>query len=158
MPITAAELEAYVGLGIGQVCSNGFASASQNHCAHFVSHALGITLGMLCGDMKYATRRTGASIRRDELYNGLEKKGPWDQRPAIADGLLVFVVSARQVVDGVMRNVPQKHVGIRFGGKVFNFSNGQHKVVSDPTVEYFHGKFKSTYAGGDISLFYGVAP
>jgi hypothetical protein len=114
MTITAADLEAFVGQSIGQICTNGFAAASQNHCAHFVSHALGIKLGMLCGDMAFKTRHTGASIRCD--------------------------------------------VGIHFGGKVYNFSNGQHKVIADPTAQAFHSKFKSVYAGDDVSLFYGVAP
>lgn len=57
-----------------------------------------------------------------------------------------------------MLNVPQKHVGIHFGGKVYNFSNSQHKVVADASVEAFHAKFKKAYSGGDISLFYGLAP
>jgi hypothetical protein len=158
MTITAADLEAFVGEPIDDICQTGLVAPSHNHCAHFVGHALGIKLGMLCGDMTYKTRRTGASIRCDELYNGLKSKGPWSDRPKRDDGLLIFVVSARHVVDGVMRNVPQKHVGVHFGGKVFNFSNGQHRVVSDGTVEHFHSKFKSIYAGGDVSLFYGVAP
>jgi hypothetical protein len=30
-------------------------------------------------------------------------------------------------------------------------------VVVDATVDAFHAKFKALYAGGDISLYYGVA-
>jgi hypothetical protein len=157
MPITAAQLEAFVGQGIGDICSNDFSSTAQNHCAHFVSHALAIQLGMLCGDMAFKTRHTGASIRCDELYNGLKTKGPWSDKPAAADGLLIFVLASTNVVGGVMQNVPQKHVGIHFSGKVYNFSNGRHQVVSDPTVAVFHSKFKSIYAG-DVALFYGAAP
>lgn len=79
-------------------------------------------------------------------------------RPAEIDqGLLIFVLAARNVVGNTMLNVPQKHVGIHFDGKVYNFSNSQHKVVVDATVDAFHAKFKALYAGGDISLFYGVA-
>lgn len=158
MPVALSDLMKYVGKPIADVCSNGFSSPAQNHCAHFVSHALGIQIGMLCGDMSYATRKTGASIRCDDLYNGLRLKGPWDKKPVADNGLLIFVLSARNIVGGRMLNVPQKHVGIHFGGQVFNFSNGQHKVVADPSVEAFHKKFKSAYAGNDISLFYGVAP
>lgn len=72
--------------------------------------------------------------------------------------MLIFVLSAGNGVGGRMLNVPQKHVGIHFAGQVFNFSNGQHKVIVDPSVEAFHNKFKHAYAGNDISLFYGVAP
>lgn len=46
-------------------------AAWRNHCAHFVSHALGLQLGTLCGDMSWKTRHTGASIRCDELYSHL---------------------------------------------------------------------------------------
>ncbi len=156
MPITQAQLQGYVGKSIADICTTGLTSPTQNHCAHFVSHALGIQLGMLCGDMAYKTRHTGASIRCDELYNRLAQTGPWDERPAASDGLLIFVLSASHVINGTMMNVPQKHVGIYCYGQVYNFSNTQHKVVADPSVEVFHKKFKLTYAGNDISLFYGV--
>lgn len=113
---------------------------------------------MLCGDMTYKTRKTGASIRCDELYNKLAQTGPWENRPTQADGLLIFVLSASNIRNDLMMNVPQKHVGIYFNGKVFNFSNSRHKVVADASVEAFHNKFKDTYDGNDISLFFGVAP
>ena len=159
MPITANDLQALVGKEIDDICTNGYSTRAQSHCAHFVSHGLGIRIGLLCGDMGASakTRHTGASIRCDELYNGLTRKGPWEDRPKIDDGLLIFVISARNLVNGVMRGVSEKHVGVHFGGKVYNFSNGRHEVVCDATVESFHAKFKSSYHGGDISLFYGVA-
>lgn len=156
MSITQEQLQAYVGKSIADICANAFAAPTQNHCAHFVSHALSLQLGMLCGDMAFKTRKTGASIRCDELYNKLSKTGPWEDKTMATDGVLIFVLSARNVINGVMMNVPQKHVGIYGGGKVYNFSNSQHKVVADPSVDAFHKKFKLTYAGNDISLFYGI--
>lgn len=120
MTASLTELQAYVGQSIGDICSNGFASNTQNHCAHFVSHAHNINLGLLCGDMAFKTKRTGASIRCDEIYNRLTLKGKWEDRPTISDG--------------------------------------QHKVVVDPSVDAFHHNFKHQYAGGDIALYYGVAP
>ena len=113
---------------------------------------------MLCGDMKLQTKRSGASIRCDELYNNLRQTGPWDTKPAKSDGLLIFVISCRHMNKDVMLNVPQKHVGIHFGGSVYNFSNVHHKVVVDASVAAFHDKFKGLYHGGDISLYYGVPP
>ena len=158
MSTTLTALQAYVGKSISDICSNGFSSSNQNHCAHFVSHALGIKLGMLCGDMAFKTKKTGASIRCDELYNRLPQRGKWEDKPAMTDGLLIFVLSAKNVVNNLMAPVPQKHVGIHYGGMVFNFSNSQSKVVADNSVEAFHSKFKSAYAGNDISLYFGVAP
>jgi hypothetical protein len=92
------------------------------------------------------------------LYNEILSKGPWEKRPAVADGLLIFVLNSQNVINGLMQNVPQKHVGIHFGGQVFNFSHSQHKVIVDPSVDAFHKKFKAAYAGANISLYFGVAP
>ena len=156
MALALSDLQRYVGKSIDEICANRFDSPSQNHCAHFVSHALGLKFGMLCGDMKFETKKTGSSIRCDELYNSFLKKGPWDKKPTISDGILIFVISARNIVRDTMKNMPQKHVGIYLGGQVFNFSNSQHKVIVDSSVENFHNKFKWIYAGKDISLFYGV--
>ena len=158
MTVSLVSLQGYVGKSISDICSNGFASPTQNHCAHFVSHAHGIKLGMLCGDMTFNTKKTGASIRCDEIYNRLMAKGKWDDKPTFSDGLLIFVLSARNVMSGIMANIPQKHVDIHFGGRVYNFSNSHHKVVADASVDAFHSKFKHSYAGKDISLFFGVVP
>lgn len=57
-----------------------------------------------------------------------------------------------------LRRAIASHVGIVFGGQVFNYSNSQGKVVADGSVELFHAKFKRAYAGDDISLYYGIAP
>ncbi len=158
MATTLASLQDYVGKSIGDICSNGFSTSKQNHCAHFVSHVLGIKLGMLCGDMTWETRKTGASIRCDELYNQLRSKGEWKDKPALADGLLIFVTSAANVRNGLMTNHPKKHVGIHFGGQVFNFSNSKSQVVVDHSVDAFHNRFKLNYGGKDISLFFGAFP
>jgi len=156
-----ASLEGYVGKSIGDICGNGYAPASENHCAHFVGHALGIKLGLLCGNMGQdsKTRSTGASIRVHELYNQLAHRGKWEDKPASGDGLLIFVISAANVVRGIMNNIPKKHVGIHFGGQVFHYSNTQNKVVVESSVDVFHDKFKRNYGPRtDISLFFGVAP
>jgi hypothetical protein len=152
------DLESCVGKSITDVCEHGFISPTENHCAHFVGHALGIKVGILCGDMKFKTRHQGASIRCDDLYNGLWQRGLWAERPAYIDPLLIFVISSRHMVKDRMSNFPQKHVGICLGGRVFNFSNSRHQVVVDDSVESFHAKFRQVYSGNDISLYFAVAP
>ena len=154
-PITASALNDFVGKSIGEICNNHYDDVHQNHCAHFVSHALDLKMGMLCGDVKFETRHSGASIRCNEIYNNLIATGPWNERPTFADGILIFVISARNIRNGKMIDVPQKHVGIFFAGSVYNYSNAHHKVVRDSTVDQFHNKFKHLYAGGDISLYFG---
>jgi hypothetical protein len=156
MRISFNDLQGYVGKSMADICENGFASAHDNHCAHFVSHVLGITSGLQCGVMAAKAKDRGVSIRCDEIYNRLATRGLWDGRRALANGTLLFVTSARNVSRGVMQNVPQKHVGIVFNGSVFNFSNPRHMVISDPSTDVFHARFKGLYAGGDIALFYGV--
>jgi hypothetical protein len=156
--IALKDLQGYVGKSIGQLCSNNYSATSQSHCAHCVSHILGIQIATLCGDMRYNTRKTGATIRCDELYNGLTRKGPWDQRPTPETGILIFCISAKSVIGGWMINVPQKHVGIYHSGKVFNYSNTLHKVVLDQSVQAFFNKLDAAYLADDIALFYGVTP
>lgn len=157
--IATKELDSYVGKTIASLCTNDFSSPNENHCAHFVSHALGLKIGMICGNMKLATRGTGASIRCDELYNGLARKGEWADNPCPAGPVLVFVLSASAVNHGRMSPIPQKHVGILASGKVYHYSNSQKKVVTDPSVESFHEKFKRAYSRyKDVSLYYGVIP
>jgi hypothetical protein len=158
MDVSLNDLQGYVGKSIGQICNNGFALTSQFHCAHVVSHILDIRMATLCGDLTYDTRRTGATIRCDELYNGLVRKGLWDQKPTPDNGLLIFCTAARNVnAGGHMMNVRQKHVGIYYSGMVFNYSNARQKVVADRSVEAFFNKLNAIYDGDDISLFYGVA-
>jgi hypothetical protein len=158
MDISLKDLQSYLGKSIGQICSNKYTTTSQSHCAHAVSHILDIKLATLCGDMLYKTRRTGATIRCDELYNGLSRRGPWDQRPTPENGLLIFCISASKFIGGEMINVRQKHVGIYHSGKVFNYSNAHQKVVVDHSVDTFFKKLDSIYDDNDISLFYGVTP
>ena len=157
MDVSLDDLQGYVGKSIGQLCSTQYTTTSQFHCAHAVSHILDIQIATLCGDMRRDTRHTGATIRCDELYNGLVRKGPWDRRSTPENGLLIFCTSARNVVGGLMQNVIQKHVGIYHSGLVFNYSNAHHKVSADRSVEAFLSKLDAVYIGNDISLFYGVA-
>ena len=44
--INAAELNAYIGRNINTICGNGYTNAADNHCAHFISHALAYTINL----------------------------------------------------------------------------------------------------------------
>ncbi|BET24716.1 hypothetical protein EV673_1412 [Limnobacter thiooxidans] len=57
--LKTADLEKYEGLDIKDICSTGLDSAGLNHCAHFVSHALDLGFGMLCGNMSWDTKGQG---------------------------------------------------------------------------------------------------
>jgi hypothetical protein len=47
------EVSRYVGKSVKDVCAFGYGKKSdpQNHCAHFVSHALNIQVGIVCTDL-----------------------------------------------------------------------------------------------------------
>jgi hypothetical protein len=158
--VTLPELEGYIGKTTTDFCNTGFVDPLPSHCAHFVSHVLGIRVGELCGNLaknnKNKTRGMGATIRVNELYNGLAFKGPWEQRPPGYNGLLIFVISPRYMRNNFMQEVIQKHVGIYFAGNVFHYGNTQDKVACD-SVEDFHKKFKRQYSK-DVELYYGIAP
>jgi hypothetical protein len=72
--------------------------------------------------------------------------------------LLIFITRAANVKNNIMANVPQKHVGVYFGGAVYNFSNSGHKVVKDISPDTFLAKFQGVYRGDDLALFYGEPP
>jgi len=56
----------------------------------------------------------------------------------------------------VMGDHPRKHVGILSNNKVWNYSNTQHKVVSD-SLPGFISKFNTAYqtAGTTVEFYYG---
>ena len=80
-----------------------------NLCAHFVSHALGLKIGMLCGDMKYKSRGKGASIR----VNGSEMGSSPSKHIGIYCGDSVWHYSNTN--DKVVKDSPESFL-IKFNG------------------------------------------
>jgi hypothetical protein len=156
--VTRPDLAAMEGQTIANLCTTGFTDASLNHCAHFVSHALDITVGMRCGSMKYATRGQGGSIRVNEVFNYCIDRGAWADRNVGHNACLIFVTLASNVQAGaggqlVMGEHPRKHIGIHFGGDVWHYSNGQDKVIRE-SVSDFETRFRNNY-GSNIGLYHG---
>jgi hypothetical protein len=149
------ELQAYLHKGIVKICPHKY--VGQNNCAHFVGHVLGLQIGMLC-NLSHKCESGRASIRVNDIYNNLNKTGPWVQRPQVTpnQSLLIFVTSAKNVSkDDMMNDNPYKHVGIFAGDRAYNYSNHHHQVVCD-TVDGFFKKCDAVYPGDDITLYYGV--
>ncbi len=155
MAISETDVKAFVGKSINDISANKY--SDHNHCAHFVSHVLGIKIPLLCGDMKFATKHTGATVRCNHLFNGLTRRGKWEDRPK-SGTLLIFIISASHVKNNMMDDYQQKHVGIYFSGPVYNYSNMHHKVIVDASVDAFYKKIDSVYRDDDIALYYGVPP
>ena len=152
--ITANQLNYRLGQSISKICPNGYASAADNHCAHYVSHVLNFTFGVTCGQM-HSGPGPNANIRVQELFARCPSVGVWVDRPVEALQSLVFVTNAANVnlASHTMENVPKKHVGIYFNGSIWHYSNSHSQVVTTTPAQFQHH-----YPGLGIALFYGTMP
>jgi hypothetical protein len=152
--ITVDQLNAYLGKNISQICGNGYADPNDNHCAHFVCHALGYQFGFTCRNMK-SGHGTPANIRVQEVFPHCASVGTWASRPASLNSCLVFITAASNVhlTSKTMDNVPRKHVGIFLQGNIWHYSNSNHKVVKQTPQEFSHH-----YPAPSNAMFYGTAP
>jgi hypothetical protein len=152
--IIIAQLKGYLGKNISQICPLGYSNPLDNHCAHFVCHALGYQFGFTCRDMKGGTG-TPANIRVQEVFPRCPIVGAWDSRPATLSNCLVFITNAKNVnvAAKTMQNIPRKHVGIFFNGDIYHYSNSHHQVVHQTPAQ-----FSTHYPAPDNAMFYGSLP
>ena len=153
--LTAADLAKFEGKGPDFFCNTGLITPAQNHCAHFVCHAINLQVGRpLCGDMTFKTRHRGVTMRVDDVFNYCIVEGFFDKDgeiPGVMKGMNAFFIIA--TVEGnlmnaggaiVMHDNPHKHIGICIGEDVWNFSNSNHYVVRD-TIATFFTKMRHAY-------------
>jgi len=152
--ITQQQLDSYVGQTIAAICPNGFTSAADNHCAHFVSHVLGYSFGVTCG-MMAGGRGQAATLRVQEVFPRCPAVGVWSLRPGSLQTCLVFITRASNVnlASKVMANVPRKHIGIFFNGLIWHYSNARGQVVRQTPAQ-----FSTHYPSPDNAMFYGSLP
>lgn len=164
--VTRTALDACLGHRIDDICPNGYADASDNHCAHFVSHVCGLRFGLTCDRMvparNLARRGSGgpplrhqANIRVQEVFQRCPEVGAWNSKPIVLVSCLIFITHAANVnvQNRTMVNVPRKHVGIYLDNLVWHYSNTRDQVVNQ-TVEEFSNHYPSPYN----ALFYGKLP
>jgi hypothetical protein len=154
--VVVPNMESFLGKGIGSICENGFHAATANHCAHFVSHATGLTFSYNCRQY-VGGNKTPANIRVHEIFAKCPRVGRWEDANAAVTQLIF--VTRKDVVNlatKIMQNIPQKHIGVYQNGFVFHYSNGEDKVVKQ-TVSDFYARFQAAYAG-DQGLFFGEFP
>ncbi len=152
--LQTSDLVQYQGLDIKDICSTGFNSSGLNHCAHFVSHAIDLQFGMLCGNMSWATRGQGVCIRVDEIFNRCVHVGGWFNKPKCLTPCLAFVTPSSNVSGKTMGSSPKKHIGIFVDDLVWHYSNGSDRVITD-SPERFLIKFKGLY-GASTQLYFGA--
>lgn len=157
MVISTAELEDLEGKTISEICGIGYTASDLNHCAHFVSHALNIKIGVTCGMMKSGAPKeaSAATIRVHELFGKCSKVGFWDEEPDTLEPCLIFITKASgvDVKTKTMANIPKKHVGIAISRQVWHYSNTKDKVVKVPVES-----FRKHYLGEGYALYYGDIP
>ena len=149
------KLEDFLDHPIDDICGNGYVDHTLNHCAHFVSHALGFQFGMNCRKLTDGSSKA-ANIRVHELFSRCGSVGPWP--PPASQPVLIFVTGADHVdlAQKTMHNVSNKHVGVFADGLIYHYSNAKGKVVRQGVAE-FQAHFDKAY-GKPQGYFYGTPP
>lgn len=163
-------LDRYVGKSVEDFCEfhYGKIDDDENHCAHFVCHAVGIQVGRTCESLlewkqKSANIKAGMlatakgyTVRVNELYNSLTDKGDWAKKNA--DPCLIFATLPSNITSdrSTMGSQPRKHVGYFASGTVWHYGNTDDEVKKDP-IDFFQQKFKNNY-GATVIFLYGSLP
>jgi hypothetical protein len=158
--LNSALLDSYLGANIADICPHGYTDNSLNHCAHFVSHVLNLSLGSVtCKGMSAVKQadRIGVCIRVHELFAACPELGLYDDCSSElkTSGVLVFVTSPSVVNLQAKRmsNVPKKHIGIGIGDTIWHYSNTKDQVVTATPQA-----FRKHYSGQTNQLYFGSLP
>jgi len=149
---TADFLNGFVGKHIKDICDCGYHHDNDNHCAHFVSHALGFHFGRTCKTMT-GKGRIGANISVLQLFPMCGQVGDWKERDE--DACLAFVLKTSKVdlEAQTLDYFHQEHVGVFLNGTIWHYSNRQRKVVTQTPQDFSHH-----YPGNQHALYYGTFP
>lgn len=165
------ELDFMLSEHISKICPSSLAKInSQNHCAHFVSHALKIhKKGTAdCKTFSFQDKNNPAVkssfIRVNELFNNCKKRRKWDQASSCDSYRLIFATRESNIditkAPPVMKDHPVKHIGIYFNGYVWHYSNTLRQVKKDLLTEWIN-TFTRVYADksnseNKVVFYYGI--
>src|SRR5687767_7645648 len=92
--VSPATLDLLAGHSMADICANGFSKVEKgrSHCAHFVSHVLGVSTGGTCRGMGGPAVSWGASMRVNELFAACPVRGFWKDRPPALVTCVAFVL------------------------------------------------------------------
>lgn len=150
--------KAFSGKGMSEICPSGQAKLSSNHCAHFVGHALDITVGLTCHGMTSRKYRRGerASLRVQEIFAACPAVEEFDAQKTYGRGLMFVSATKNFVANGSgmkLKNVSKKHIGIHVNGTIWHYSNSRNKVISQTPAEFI-----KHYRGQKNALWFGTLP
>lgn len=153
---TVPNPQQYLGKNINVICGNGFHDPNSNHCAHFVSHAVGLTFSFNCKEF-VGGNKPAANVRVHEIFANCPRVGVW-ANANIALNQLIFVTrkDVVNVATKTMQNIPEKHIGVYYNGDVYHYSNTKDRVVKQSVNDFFT-HFQNAYSG-DQGLFFGEVP
>ncbi len=107
-------LNSWLAKSMTDICLNGYDNRSDNHCAHFVGHAMNLHFGYTCRQHR-GGNNAGANLRVHEIFAQCPNKREILQTGASLTGLVFVSASTNFVTRGgstTLRNVPRKHIGI----------------------------------------------
>jgi hypothetical protein len=150
-------LQSLVGSNITEICDRGYTAedGSANHCAHFVSHVIGLSIATTCA----FHHNVGATIRVNEMYNACARKGPWATRPDdLRDAALIFFTQDGNMFhDGSMGTSSRKHVGFWVNSRVYDYSTDNRRVMRE-TLDGILARLDTAYhsaTNGSVRAFFG---
>lgn len=151
-------LNSFLGKSMAEICPSGYADTSNNHCAHFVGHALDITAGLTCHGMTSGKKRKGeaASLRVQEIFAVCPSVAEYNDTMVGKRGLMFVSAPSSFVTTGgktTIRNVPKKHIGIFLNGTIWHYSNSRNKVVTQTPAQFI-----KHYSGQTNALWFGTLP
>ena len=131
--VDTAALKKTLGKHIKDICEIGYEVASDNHCAHFVSHIMlyefgPATCSNLNWDLKQSAKKgkvKGKNIRVNEVFMKCPKVGEWSDKDESVTSCLAFITNKSNVkLDPKhMGTNPKKHIGIFVNDKIWHYSN-----------------------------------
>ena len=150
-------LQKFVGQTVEDYCGHfGKKGDEHNHCAHWVSHALGFRIGKLCTVMSWEQRNNldvARSIVVSDLFDTCAERGAWADKPPELRTCLIFAVLERglnrRTSPWTMDNIPAKHVGIYHAGECYSYHNTKNEGVGVDDVSFF----QNLYGRGTVALF-----
>lgn len=153
--LTESLLTGYEGRSMRDICPFGYDATDDNHCAHFVAHALQLDFGMTCARLKGRRGAAGAAnVRVHEIFAECPHTRELLECPMTGKGL-VFVSEARNFSGkpARLRNIPKKHIGIALDGQLWHYSNPRNRVVRQHVSDFlFH------YPRQNNALWWGKFP
>jgi hypothetical protein len=139
-------LENYLGQTIVQICGKyGTVGDDINHCAHFVSHVLGLRIpgAALCSNVgdstwTYAERNLGFCVRVNQVFNSCANRARW----ADEDGSCLIIATVRENIETesplTIGSMARKHIGFHVAGQVYHYYNTDDRVIRQSVSIFRH--------------------